>query len=141
MLGFADLGWCYLGAPRPNRRASSTKRCRSDCSTAANCAGVSSINSNPRRARPVRYALDARASFKPSRSRAATSINCSVSGAVRIGERALLGAGAALRDNISIGAACVVGVGTVILRDTPPESVFAAPEAVHLPISSGRMRL
>jgi len=69
------------------------------------------------------------------------AINCSLNGGVRIGERAMLGAGAAIRDNVSIGAACIIGIGTAIVRDTPPETVFVAPEAVHLPISSSRMRL
>lgn len=69
------------------------------------------------------------------------AINCSLNGGVRIGERAMLGAGAAIRDSVSIGAACVIGVGTAIVRDTPPESVYVAPEAVQLPINSSRMRL
>jgi sugar O-acyltransferase (sialic acid O-acetyltransferase NeuD family) len=69
------------------------------------------------------------------------AINCSLNGGVRIGERAMLGAGAAIRDNVSIGADCVIGIGTAIVRDTPPETVFVAPEAVQLPISSSRMRL
>jgi sugar O-acyltransferase (sialic acid O-acetyltransferase NeuD family) len=67
--------------------------------------------------------------------------NCTVNGSVRVGERALLGAGSAIRDNVNIGAACVVGTGAAIVRDTAPESVFVAPEAVQLPINSNRMRL
>jgi sugar O-acyltransferase (sialic acid O-acetyltransferase NeuD family) len=67
--------------------------------------------------------------------------NCSVNGSVRVGERALLGAGSVIRDNVNIGAACVVGIGAAIVRDTAPDSVFVAPEAVQLPIDSSRMRL
>jgi sugar O-acyltransferase (sialic acid O-acetyltransferase NeuD family) len=68
-------------------------------------------------------------------------INCSVSGSVRIGTRALVGAGAVIRDRINIGRESIVGVGATIVRDTAPESVHVAPEAVELPISSRRMRL
>ena len=68
-------------------------------------------------------------------------VNCTVNGSVQVGEYAMLGAGAVIRDNVSIGASCVIGIGTVIVRDTPAESVYAAPEAVHLPIKSSRIRV
>lgn len=68
-------------------------------------------------------------------------VNCTVLGSVRIGAFALVGAGAVIRDRISIGDASVIGVGATIIRDTAPESVFMAPEAVELPIGSGRVRL
>ena len=68
-------------------------------------------------------------------------VNCTVLGSVRIGARVLVGAGAVIRDQISLGEASIVGIGATIVRDTAPESVHVAPEAVHLPISSGRIRL
>jgi sugar O-acyltransferase (sialic acid O-acetyltransferase NeuD family) len=69
------------------------------------------------------------------------AVNCSVSGSVHIGRRALVGAGAVIRDRISIGEASIVGAGATIVRDTAPESVHVAPEAVQLPISSTRIQL
>jgi len=68
-------------------------------------------------------------------------VNCTVLGSVRIGAYALVGAGAVIRDRISLGDSSIVGVGATIIRDTAPESVHAAPEAVQLPISSARARL
>jgi sugar O-acyltransferase (sialic acid O-acetyltransferase NeuD family) len=67
--------------------------------------------------------------------------NCTVSGSVNIGARALIGAGAVIRDRIHIGRASVVGAGATIVRDTAAESVHVAPEAIALPINSGRIRL
>lgn len=69
------------------------------------------------------------------------SINCSITGSVRIGSRALIGAGAAIRDRVNIGEASIIGIGATIVRDTAPESVHAAPDAVELPISSRNVRL
>lgn len=68
-------------------------------------------------------------------------VNCTVLGSVRIGAYAMVGAGAVIRDRISLGDSSIVGVGATIIRDTAPESVHAAPEAVQLPISSARARL
>jgi sugar O-acyltransferase (sialic acid O-acetyltransferase NeuD family) len=68
-------------------------------------------------------------------------VNCTVLGSVRIGAYSLVGAGAVIRDRISLGDGSIVGVGATIVRDTAPESVHVAPEAVQLPISSGRVRL
>ncbi|UCG96075.1 MAG: acetyltransferase [Burkholderiales bacterium] len=68
-------------------------------------------------------------------------VNCTVLGSVRVGPFALLGAGSVIRDQISLGQASIVGVGATIVRDTASDSVHVAPEAVHLPISSARIRI
>lgn len=67
--------------------------------------------------------------------------NCVLSGSVRIGARAFLGAGATIRDRVNIGEASIIGAGATIVRDTTPESVHVAPDAIQLPTSSGRIGL
>lgn len=46
-----------------------------------------------------------------------------VSGNIDIGARCLLGVGCMLRQGISVGADAVVGMGSVVLRDVPPEAI------------------
>lgn len=67
-------------------------------------------------------------------------VNCTVLGSVQVGARVLLGAGAVIRDGVRLGESSIVGIGATIVRDTAPESVHVAPEAVRLPTSSSRIR-
>jgi sugar O-acyltransferase (sialic acid O-acetyltransferase NeuD family) len=67
-------------------------------------------------------------------------INCTLLGSVQVGARVLLGAGSVIRDGLRLGESSIVGIGATIVRDTAPESVHVAPEAVQLPTSSWRIR-
>ena len=64
------------------------------------------------------------------------AVNVVTAGSVTIESCALLGASVTLRDNIRIGSKCVIGAGAVITGDTPPGSVWSAPLAEKLPITS-----
>lgn len=63
-----------------------------------------------------------------------------VSGGVTIGEYCFLGVNSTIRDNISVGKANLVGAGSLILRDTPDNSVFPAVGTVKSRVSSDRLR-
>jgi acetyltransferase-like isoleucine patch superfamily enzyme len=64
-----------------------------------------------------------------------------MAGSVVIGERAFLGAGVTIRDNVSIGAGSVIGAGATILGDVGPNAVHAAPPARELPMKGDQVRL
>lgn len=63
-----------------------------------------------------------------------------VSGGVRIGERSFLGVNSTLNDHITIGARCVIGSGSLIVRDVPDEGVMSAEPAKLSPVPSRRLR-
>ncbi len=67
------------------------------------------------------------------------AVNVVTAGNVRVEAFATLGAGVTLRDGIRIGRDCVIGAGATILEDTPEKSVWIAPAAERLPISSDRL--
>jgi acetyltransferase-like isoleucine patch superfamily enzyme len=60
---------------------------------------------------------------------------------VTIGERAFIGAGVIIRDNVTVGEAAIVGAGANVLYDIEPDSVYAAAHAVRLPMRSDQARL
>lgn len=49
-----------------------------------------------------------------------------ISGKCRIGANSFLGVNACLRDGVTIGAQSVVGAGSLVMKDCPARSVFAA---------------
>ncbi|WP_328414057.1 acetyltransferase [Micromonospora sp. NBC_00389] len=55
-----------------------------------------------------------------------------ISGSVRIGRGAYLGAGALIRESLTVGANSVIGMGSVVLRDVPPDQVWAGSPARFL---------
>lgn len=55
-----------------------------------------------------------------------------LSGATSIGENAYIGSRVAVRDGIAIGARSLVGIGSVVVRDIPPDCVaYGTPARVH----------
>jgi sugar O-acyltransferase (sialic acid O-acetyltransferase NeuD family) len=62
-----------------------------------------------------------------------------IAGSVTIESHVFLGAGAVLRDGITVRESSLIGAGVVLNCDTKPSSVFAAPAATPLPISSDRL--
>lgn len=50
---------------------------------------------------------------------------CSLSGNVRVGERAFLGSGSRILQGVTIGHGTVVGAGSVVLNDVPPNTKVA----------------
>lgn len=47
-----------------------------------------------------------------------------VSGGVEIGEACFIGVNATLRDHIKVGEKCVLGAGTLLLKDAEPEGLY-----------------
>lgn len=59
-------------------------------------------------------------------------------GGVAIGTGAYVGAGALIREGVTVGARSLVGMGSVVLRDVPPEQVWAGNPAGKLRDASSR---
>jgi acetyltransferase-like isoleucine patch superfamily enzyme len=64
-----------------------------------------------------------------------------MAGSVIVGERAFVGTGATIRDNVHIGESSVIGAGATILADVEPNSVYVAPSARQLPMRADQARL
>lgn len=62
--------------------------------------------------------------------------NVSIDGGATIGEQCVIGAGAVIGAGVRLGERTLVGPGAVVLRDTEPDSVYLAPEAVKHRFSS-----
>lgn len=62
-----------------------------------------------------------------------------VAGSVHVEPYVFLGTAAVLRDGIVVGASSFIGAGVVLNGNTKPASVYAAPAATRLPISSDRL--
>ncbi len=62
--------------------------------------------------------------------------NCSVSGGCKIGRSSYLGSGSRLKENVVIGDRSLIGLGSVVLKNTQPDSVFVGVPArlLHKPI-------
>jgi acetyltransferase-like isoleucine patch superfamily enzyme len=71
-----------------------------------------------RRAGDRQQRRDRRARQRGRRRRAPEPEAC-LSGWVRVGQGSWIGSGAVVRDRITIGARCVVGVGSVVVGDIP----------------------
>lgn len=57
----------------------------------------------------------------------------SLAGAVLVEDGAYVGAGALVRENVTIGARATVGMGAVVLRDVPSDEVWVGNPARRLP--------
>lgn len=57
-------------------------------------------------------------------------------GAVRLGQGCYVGAGALIRDGVTVGRGALVGMGAVVLRDVPPDEVWAGSPARRLRASN-----
>lgn len=64
-----------------------------------------------------------------------------MAGSVVNGERAFVGTGATIRDNVNIGEGSVIGAGATILGDAEPNSAYASPAAKPLPMRADQARL
>lgn len=65
-----------------------------------------------------------------------------ISGSVQIGRGAYVGAGALIRESLTVGAKSLIGMGSVVLRDVPPDEMWAGNPArflrsVHQPALRG----
>lgn len=59
---------------------------------------------------------------------------CVIAGYVEIGEKSFLGVNSTVKNRISLGEGCVIGMGSNVLHSVPPHSIFAgnpAREIVH----------
>jgi sugar O-acyltransferase (sialic acid O-acetyltransferase NeuD family) len=63
-----------------------------------------------------------------------------ISGGVRIGAGSFVGVNVTIRDHVKIGQRCVLGAGSLILADTPDESVFSPGATERAKIPSSRLR-
>jgi len=63
-----------------------------------------------------------------------------VSGGVTIGERTFIGVNATLRDHVKIGVGCVIGAGSLILKDAPDDSVHSATGTEMARVPASRLR-
>lgn len=57
-------------------------------------------------------------------------------GGVRIGPRAYLGMASSVRENLSVGADAVVGMGAVVVRDVPAGQLWAGVPAAPMPLAT-----
>lgn len=64
-----------------------------------------------------------------------------MAGSVVVGERAFVGTGVTIRDNVNIGEASVIAAGATILGDVEPNTVYASPAAKPLPMRADQARL
>jgi len=53
-------------------------------------------------------------------------------GGVRVGWCAYIGAGALVREHLSVGSGALVGMGAIVTRDIPPHEVWAGVPARHV---------
>ena len=60
------------------------------------------------------------------------AVGVRLAGGVVVGDAAYLGAGALVREGRRIGAGALVGMGSVVLRDVPPDEVWAGSPARRL---------
>ena len=67
--------------------------------------------------------------------------DAALAGSVVVGERAFIGTGATVRDNVRIGAGSVVGAGATILGDVEPNAVYVSERARKLPMSADQAHL
>ena len=58
-------------------------------------------------------------------------------GGVRVDRAAYIGAGAVIRENVKIGARALVGLGSVVLNDVPPDEVWVGNPARRLRAARG----
>ncbi len=75
------------------------------------------------------------------RSHAYMAGHVAIAGSVVVGERAFVGIGATIRDNVNLGECCIIGAGATILDDVEPKTVHAAPEARQRPKRVDQIRL
>lgn len=59
--------------------------------------------------------------------------HAAIAGKAVIGEGSFIGANSTIRDGITIGRRCVIGAGTVILKSTKDEEVFASARPIRFP--------
>jgi sugar O-acyltransferase (sialic acid O-acetyltransferase NeuD family) len=62
-----------------------------------------------------------------------------LSGHVTVGSYSFIGANASVRNSVIIGRECVIGAGTVILKDTRDREVYRSPSAELLPLPSDKL--
>ena len=58
--------------------------------------------------------------------------NVTVAGHTRVGENCYIGSGSAIKDGLTLGHGTLVGLGSVVIRDTPPDSRVAGSPARQL---------
>jgi sugar O-acyltransferase (sialic acid O-acetyltransferase NeuD family) len=63
-----------------------------------------------------------------------------ISGRVKVGDYSFLGVNSTLRDGVTLGEATMVGAGCLVLADTPPEAVLAAPGSEIRRVTSRTLR-
>jgi acetyltransferase-like isoleucine patch superfamily enzyme len=56
----------------------------------------------------------------------------SLGGGVTVGEAAYIGMNASVREQRTVGAGCVLGMGAVLISDQPPGTVYAGVPARHI---------
>jgi sugar O-acyltransferase (sialic acid O-acetyltransferase NeuD family) len=64
-----------------------------------------------------------------------------VSGHVEIGESCFIGVNATLRNSIAIGSHTLIGAGAVVMKNTPPRSVYLGARAERFSKSSDQVEL
>jgi len=64
-----------------------------------------------------------------------------VSGHVEVGESCFIGVNATLRNSINIGSHTLIGAGAVIMKNTPPRSVYLGSRAERFSKSSDQVEL
>ncbi len=55
-----------------------------------------------------------------------------VAGHTRVGENCYIGSGSSIKDGLTLGDRTLVGLGSTVIRDTPPDSRVAGSPARQL---------
>jgi sugar O-acyltransferase (sialic acid O-acetyltransferase NeuD family) len=63
-----------------------------------------------------------------------------VSGGVNVGSYSFLGVNSTIRDYIKIGKECIIGAGSVILKNTKQKEVYTTKSTKILPITSNKIK-
>lgn len=63
-----------------------------------------------------------------------------ISGHVKIGDRSFIGVNSTIKDGVTIGNDCLIGAGSLILKDAADNSVFKGLSAELSPVPSSRLR-
>jgi sugar O-acyltransferase (sialic acid O-acetyltransferase NeuD family) len=63
-----------------------------------------------------------------------------IAGGVTLGRESFVGINSSIRDHVRVGARNIIGAGSLIVADTPDDSVFSGLQAERSPVPSHRVR-
>jgi len=64
-----------------------------------------------------------------------------ISGNVTVGDSSFIGVNSTLRDGITLGAGCLVGAGSLVMRDAPPDTLFKGDSTRPAKVAASQIKL